>query len=584
MKTGSEYPDVSDGRGEHRDAFRAVSRKILESANSRLPRPEFLHEISNLILDFSGCDGVGLVLRYRGRDLRSRLRKSQDEPFDFVESSLSLASGPDFVWTRRLGHTLERLCHNVVTRTSMTPQKHFSPFGSFCCSDITDCAFVDAFGPTDTQGPGIDPSPSVQSWVLIPIDAGSDCTGLMSFESLAPSFFQRDDIGLLEQLAQAFGVALTHRQLQVELRERIKELTCLYDIAKLATKPGISRDEILGEATELLPPGWLYPEATVARITVDDATFATAGFERAVALMKSSIVIGGENRGLVEVGYTTEKPDLDEGPFLREERHLLQAVAGEISKIVEQKQMQSEKERLQEQLRHADRLATIGQLAAGVAHELNEPLASILGFAQLSQKTDGLKDQTRQDLDKIAAAALHAREIIRKLLLFARERPTDKHRLQLDDVVSNGLYFLASRCARAGIELKMELSDASAEVVADQSQLIQILTNLVVNSIQAMPEGGRLTVGTKGGENCAALWVADTGSGMSREIQEQMFNPFFTTKSDDQGTGLGLSVVHGLVVSLGGRIEVESAIDIGTKITVCFPDCEIAQEESSQSG
>jgi signal transduction histidine kinase len=121
-------------------------------------------------------------------------------------------------------------------------------------------------------------------------------------------------------------------------------------------------------------------------------------------------------------------------------------------------------------------------------------------------------------------------------------------------------------------------------VIADQSQLIQILTNLVLNSIQAMPNGGRLIVGTEGGENSTTLSVTDTGNGMSQEVQENMFTPFFTTKSDDQGTGLGLSVVHGIVSSLGGNIEVESAINRGTRVTVSLPVGEESQEESSESG
>lgn len=580
MRTGTGHPEVSAGQRKLRGAFRTVSRRILESANSQSPRPDFLREILNILLEYSGCDGVGLVLRYRGRDSRSRLRRYPGESFDFRESPLLLTPGTEFTWTSRQHQTLERLCRNVVGRDIRMPKKYFSPAGSFWCSDAPKCSLVDWSEIGDTKtGAGIEPNSKVMSWVLIPIGAGSDCTGLMSFESLSSSFFLRHQISLLEQLIQAFGVALTHRQLQLELRERIKELTCLYDIAKLATKPGISLDEILGEATELLPPGWLYPEAAEARITVDESTFSTAGFEQALASMKSDIVISGKSRGRVEVGYTTETPDLDEGPFLREERHLLEAVAGEISKIVEQNQMQSEKERLQEQLRHADRLATIGQLAAGVAHELNEPLASILGFAQLCQKSDELKSQTRQDLDKIAAAALHAREVIRKLLVFAREKPTDQSRISLNDVVSNGLYFLESRCAGAGIEVEMELAEHAPEVIAAQSQLVQILTNLVVNSIQAMPDGGRLTVSTGTQADCATLSVTDTGTGMSREVQENMFNPFFTTKSDDQGTGLGLSVVHGIISSLGGKIDVETALDSGTKMIVTFPPVDESQKE-----
>jgi len=535
-------------------------------------------------MEFSGCDGIGLVLRYRGRNSRSRVRQRQKISFDFNEIPLSHDRDAEFTWTSGQQRTLESLCRSVVSKDTGMPETYFTPFGSFWCSDTLNCPLIDASEMIDVEVAGIDPEPGVLSWVLIPIDTGSDCTGLMSFESLSLSFFPRHQIDLLEQLIQTFGVALTHRQLQLELRERIKELSCLYSITRLVTRPGISLDEILGEAVESLPPGWLYPETTVARITVDETVYATEQFNDAKAILESDIMIDGVIRGMVEVGYIEDKPDLDEGPFLREERHLLDAVAGEISKIVEQYHIQRDKEHLQEQLLHSDRLATIGQLAAGVAHELNEPLASILGFAQLSLKSDNLENQTSQDLQKITAAALHAREVIRKLLVFAREKKTDRSRMSLNDVVTNGLYFLESRCASAGIEVISNISDQSPQVIADQSQLVQILTNLVVNSIQAMPNGGRITVATTIHGHGVSLSVEDTGRGMSKAIQEKIFDPFFTTKSDDQGTGLGLSVVRDIVRSLGGNIEVESAPGRGTRITILFPLAPETEQESSIDG
>ena len=131
--------------------------------------------------------------------------------------------------------------------------------------------------------------------------------------------------------------------------------------------------------------------------------------------------------------YSEPRPEADEGPFLREERNLLNTVASRLGLIVERYRAERDRSNLTEQLHHADRLATIGQLAAGVAHELNEPLAGILGLAQLSSKAAGLPEPVARDLERIVQAALHAREIIRNLLLFARHMPPVRTPVRLNE-------------------------------------------------------------------------------------------------------------------------------------------------------
>jgi signal transduction histidine kinase len=226
---------------------------------------------------------------------------------------------------------------------------------------------------------------------------------------------------------------------------------------------------------------------------------------------------------------------------------------------------------LQAQLRHADRLATIGQLAAGVAHELNEPLGAVLGFAQLIQKASGLPKEAAADAQKIVRASLHAQEVIHKLLVFSRQKAPVKAQVSLNRVVQEGLYFLESRCARAGIQVSSILSPDLPDIHADASQLHQVLVNLVVNGIQAMPEGGTLTIETHVTPDFVSLSVADTGCGMTDEVREKLFTPFFTTKDIDQGTGLGLAVVHGIVTAHRGTILVESAPGQGARFEVRLP-------------
>ena len=358
---------------------------------------------------------------------------------------------------------------------------------------------------------------------------------------------------------------------EAALRERVKELTCLYGIAQIAGRPGISLDAILQGIVELLPAAWQYPEITFATIVLDGRSYSTSGFRECRQKQIAEIVVSGAQRGIVEVVYAEEKPELDEGPFLKEERNLIDAIARQVALVVERRQAEEDSSKLQDQLRHADRLATIGVLAAGVAHELNEPLGNILGFAQLAKKCQGLPDSAKHDIEKIESASLHAREVIKKLLIFARQMPPEKRQVNLNHVVEEGLYFFEARCAKAGIELECSLAPGLPEITADAAHLNQVVVNLVMNALQAMPEAGKLTVRTQVCAHDVCLIVEDTGTGMSEEVLERVFVPFFTTKDVGEGTGLGLPVVHGIVTSHGGTIQVESKVGRGTRFEIRLP-------------
>ncbi len=358
---------------------------------------------------------------------------------------------------------------------------------------------------------------------------------------------------------------------KVALRERIKELTCLYDIAQIASQPDRSLEHILQGIVKVLPAAWQYPEATLARLVLDGVSYATSDFSANCQKQSAEIFVNGKLRGLIEIGYAEQKPELDEGPFLKEERSLLNEVARQTALIIERKQAEEDKLRLHDQLRHADRLATVGMLAAGVAHELNEPLGNILGFAQLAKKCSEVPISAKQDIEKIERASLHAREIIQKLLVFAREVPPEKKHLKLNEVVEEGLYFFKARCAKEGIELVCNLCQNLPEIFADPVQLNQVLVNLVVNALQSMSGAGRITVQTQFCDHNVCLVVEDTGPGMDKEVLDKIFVPFFTTKDIGHGTGLGLPVVHGIVTAHGGSINVKSDVGQGTRFEIRLP-------------
>ncbi len=290
-----------------------------------------------------------------------------------------------------------------------------------------------------------------------------------------------------------------------------------------------------------------------------------------VAQLRAPLVINGGERGWVEIVYTEDRPRVGDEIFMAEEKELLATVARQLAGLVERRQAREEKERLEAKLRHADRLATIGTLAAGVAHELNEPLGAVLGFAQLAGDCAGLPEAAAKDLGKIEDAALHAREIVRQLMLFARREPPQTQPTEIDAVVQAAISLVTVRCREAGVRVIDKAHAPGTMVDADPPRLQQVVINLLVNAVQAMPGGGTLTVATRTEGNEVVLEVADTGLGMDERIRERIFVPFFTTKEVNVGTGLGLAVVHGIVTAHGGSIQVESAPGSGSLFIVRLP-------------
>jgi two-component system, NtrC family, sensor kinase len=357
------------------------------------------------------------------------------------------------------------------------------------------------------------------------------------------------------------------------LVERNKELTCLYDIARISAVTEMPLEGLIQSIVELLPPAFQYAALASARIKVDGRAYTTAGFAETPLRLDEKLFIHGRERGTIDIFYAAAAggPDIAQIGFLPEEQRLLRTIARQAALMIEKKLADDKKVELESQLRHADRLAKIGQLTAGVAHELNEPLGSILGFAQLAGKSKRLPAQVARDLTHIVQSALHAREIIKKLMLFSRQVPNRKMAVNLNALIAEGLSFIEPRFANSDIVFETTLESGLPDILADPSQLTQVLVNLVVNAVQAMPDGGRLLIKTAAVPEGVALVIQDSGIGMDETVLDQIFLPFFTTKEVDQGTGLGLSVVHGIVAGHGGRIEVSSRKGEGTRFDITLP-------------
>ncbi len=210
-----------------------------------------------------------------------------------------------------------------------------------------------------------------------------------------------------------------------------------------------------------------------------------------------------------------------------------------------------------DQLRHADRLKTVGVLAAGVAHEIGTPLGVIAGRASLINSDRLNHDQVKESAVAIKQEADRIAEIVRQLLAFARVRTPKLVRDDLLMVIRSTTELVESFAQRKSIKIQMNVPDHPIYIDMDGSQLQQVFTNLLMNAIQAMPNGGTVTISASNGEQ-AEVTVADTGVGIPAENVNQIFDPFFTTKDVGEGTGLGLSIVQGIIQEHGGTIQVAS--------------------------
>jgi signal transduction histidine kinase len=561
----SRREEVASAERRPKD-FITLARLILQHANLGTPRIQFLRRVSTLLLEFSDCETLELQL-FGDIQYRWRATSRPKDSFSFQLTDNDVDRGGPVPWSDRGRQDLTQLTRKALSRYIDPSAPCFTEHGSFWTGDIVKTLADHSNGQDDRSGL----TAGTASLALIPFVIGDRNVGLLRMECERHGLFSPKTIRFYEGVGQTLGMAMANRRAHAALNERVKELTCLYGIANAARQLDRSVQSILEEIAALLPPAWQYPDVAVSRVVFDGKEYGSTDFEATRFRQTAKIVAGGAQRGTVEVGYVDEKPEFVEGPFLKEEDNLLDAVAREISLFIEQYEAARQKGQLEEQLRHADRLATIGQLAAGVAHEINEPLGGILGCAQLARKAPDLGQDTSADLDDIIAASLQAREVVKKLTLFARQTPSKRTRVDLNQVVEDGIAFLDVRCAKEGVDLVRDLAPDLPQTFADPSQLQQVLVNLVVNALQAMPGGGTLTVATRAEDASVVLAVEDTGVGMSDDVKKQIYDPFFTTKDVGEGTGLGLSVVHGIVASHRGSIKCNSQIGSGTRFEIQLP-------------
>jgi PAS domain S-box-containing protein len=382
-----------------------------------------------------------------------------------------------------------------------------------------------------------------------------------------------------------------HRELADTLGQRLKELNCLYGISHIVERSGGSLHKILQETVHLLPAAWEHSDITCARLTFDRTEYTTNNFRPTACNQKADIVVHGKPAGVVEICYLEERPARDEGPFLAEERTLINAVAERLGHIAERLQaerlLREREAELRERLTHLSRVSTMGEMATSIAHEVNQPLTAVATYAQACRRmveAGMIKHSEVLDaLTHIADDALRAGDIIHRLRKLVKRQVGKRVPCDVNALVRDLEHLAAVDSRLHDVRLRLELADSLPLVVVDAVQIQQVVLNLVRNGIDAM-EGKDLAdkvivVQTRLRSNKEIeVGVSDNGCGLPDGAPDKLFEPFFTTKPN--GMGMGLSISRSIILSHGGRLDLSPHTEGGTTVSFTIP---VAVEDDYES-
>jgi len=420
--------------------------------------------------------------------------------------------------------------------------------------------------------------------VSIPIACGDVEFGKLQVTLGSKMVWDDEERALLREVSEDIGFALRSIGVDRDLRQQREELQTILDSVSayisykdregrylrvnsaLARVSGIPKEEWTGRTlSEVMPGCGTAP-------CISDAEVVETGKPKHSFLEAMELPSGTRWLSTDRVPFKDSSGD----------------VAGVISLSVDiTERMQAERELSQkdEQLRQAQKMEAVGQLAGGVAHDFNNLLTAISGYTELALSRVESEDPMEELLEPVSKAAERAADLTRQLLAFSRKQPLSLEEQDLNTIIRE-MSGMLERLIGEDVELVVDLGEEAEAIEADRTQMEQVVMNLAVNARDAMPEGGRLTISTHGSyigeEDCAdapgvrpgphvCLSVTDTGYGMDETTLRQIFEPFFTTKRPSGGTGLGLSVVYGIIEQHGGWVQVVSEPKRGTTFLVFLP-------------
>lgn len=385
-------------------------------------------------------------------------------------------------------------------------------------------------------------------------------------------FLSSDDLELLLTLANYVGIATENASLYLSLKQKVGEYERLKEFSENIVES--INVGVLAAGLDDRVESWNTQMERLSGIGREDALGRTLGELFPASLVEQLDRTRGEvrihrlDKFILDTGTGESTMDIAIAPLISRELE-------QIGRLVIFDDVTHRAE-LERRLVQADKLSSIGMLAAGVAHEVNTPLAVISAYAQMLTKQLAGDEQKSRMLDKIARQTFRASEIVNSLLNFSRTSTTELVSVQLNDVIQETLSLLEHQMKNAGIEVKTSLDAGLATVRGNPGKLQQVFLNLFLNARDAMEPRGVLEVITRAGMTASGepgviVDVADSGHGIAPEHLSRIYDPFFTTKSEKKGTGLGLSVTYGIIQEHGAMIEAQSRQGEGTCFHLEFP-------------
>lgn len=351
------------------------------------------------------------------------------------------------------------------------------------------------------------------------------------------------------------------------LKERLKELTCLYEVSSII---GDANDDFientLKEIIFSLKRGFQFPKHTDVTINTEVFNISTTETINKSVSINSNIKVFKEIKGTLFVCLDPNKYIIND--FLHEEQLLINNIAIKIGGFLERVAIQKNETSLKRQMEHADRLSIVGEITAGIAHELNTPLANILGFAELLKNS---LPKTNSDVDKIIDNAIYSREVVKKLMFFSCKMPQEMELINFVPIIKNAVKLLDATFRKKDVKYAIHIKEEALWLKADSVQITQILFNLLMNAIYFSPKNSLVTIQASETKKEIILKISDEGKGLTEDDLTKIFQPFFTTKPIGDGSGLGLSVVHGIVSSHKGNISAKNNTHKGAIFTVKLP-------------
>ena len=404
--------------------------------------------------------------------------------------------------------------------------------------------------------------------IVFPLKAGGRIVGVMGFVSGAPVCRDDDQERLMESIGNQIGQSVARHQSDMALKTEKEKIASILNTAPMLICT-IGLDMRIGFVNEAFTRMTSLSEARAVGQKWTDIFISQEGDGLTALFLKAP--------GATVKNYETNWSGNDGARGIISWDMVCRSNGPEgATDVLAIGSDVTETKRLHESMRQSEKLASVGQLAAGVAHEINNPLGVILGFAQIISARIPADSPDSLPVRSIEREAIRCSQIVKNLLAFSRTSNSHQVKeIQLNDALKNALSLVRANAKLRNIDIVEDFAADLPRLFANETQLQQVVINLCQNGIDAMPDHGRLTIksdsAVQGGLKGIRLAISDNGSGIPSAILSKIFDPFFTTKEVGKGTGLGLSLVHEIVTSMGGTISVESKKGQGAVFTIFLP-------------